>query len=215
MAQTNLASATTEQDSFDLHTSGTAGRGRGIVIDSDSLAWECGGQHRRRAFNDIATIRLWADLHADGPFALCDVIFANDERLTVMMSDKDFDPCKGMKYAVYRTFVLRLFERLGPAKRTVISFVEGPTALRRLSWIIGSASGLAACLGVSVVGAVSDWFNATDNSWLLLPLLLFFAALMAGLLVLSLKTGQRNFDPEDVPPHALPPVPGETAPGTA
>ena len=83
---------------------------------------------------------------------------------------------------------------------------KAPGALRRLSWIIFSASVLAAFLGIIVIGMASDWFNATDNSWLLLPLSLFFAALMASLLVLSLKSGQR-FDPRDVPRQALPPLP--------
>lgn len=194
---------------FDLHTTGSGGSGRGIAIEDAFLAWGS----RRRPFEDIATVRLWADLYADGPFALCEIIFADGERLRLMVGDADFNPRKGMKYAEYRAFVLEFFERLNPAQRARIVFTEGPSAARRISWIVFSAGGLAAFLAIAVIGLAANWFDATDNNWLLLPLNLFFAALMAGMLLFSLKSGQRTFDPSDVPRLALPPVLDRAKPG--
>jgi hypothetical protein len=199
--------------SFDLNTSSAGGRGRGIVVERDALAWKCGTQTRRRSLDDISAIHLWADLHAEGAVARCDIAFADGDRLRLMVSDDDFAPAKG-KYLEYRGFVLGLLEQLSPAQRARIDFREGPSAARRMSSIVVAGCGLAACVGGMVLGALSGGFGQEDNGWLLFPLLLLFALLMAGVLAASLRNRQEPFDPAAVPPRSLPPAPG-SGPGSA
>ena len=178
-----------------------------IVIESAALVWKCRTQSRRRSFDVISAIHLWADPHAEGAVARCDIAFADGDRLRLMVSDDDFAPAKG-KYVEYRGFVLGLLEHLSPAQRARIDFREGPSAARRMSSIVVAGCGLAACIGGMVFGALSGAFGQEDNGWLLFPLLLLFALLMAGVLAASLRNREKPFDPAAVPPRALPPVPG-------
>ena len=192
--------------SFDLFTTSAGGHGRRIVIEEAALGWESGKQSRRRSFDEITAVHLWADLHADGPVATCDITFTDGERLRLLVSDADFDPKKGT-YTAYREFVLGLLRRLGPAQQARIDFREGPGVVRRVSSIIFSAIMLATCLIGMVIGVVSGGFGWEDNSWLLFPLLLLFTLLMAAVLIASLKSRDQTFDPNAVPTRALPIVP--------
>ena len=200
------AASKTERDVFDLHVSGTGGRGRGVVIEDTALAWQCAEQPRRRALDDITTVRIWVDLiSGDLPTADCDITFADGERLRLMMVAYTW---KNMKYAEFREFVLRFFERLDPAQRARIIFCAGPSAPIRMWWIIISAGCLAMVLGVMVSGVFSGWVGQEDG-WLFMSFLLIFAVATAVLLALSIKSGPRTFDPTAVPARVLPPVPDD------
>jgi len=200
------AASKTERDVFDLHTSGTRGRGRGIIIEDAALAWQCEEQPCRRTFDDITTVRIWVDLVAgDLPAADCDISFANGERLRLMMVVRTW---KDMKYAEYRGFVLTFFEQLDPAQRARIIFCAGPSAPIRAWWIIISAGCLAMVLGVMVFGVFSGWVGQEDG-WLFLSVFVLLAVAMVVLFVLALKSGPRTFDPTAVPSRVLPPVPDD------
>jgi len=204
----------TERDVFDLHTSGTGGRGRGIILEDTALAWQFAGQPFRRTFDDITAVRIGVDLiSGDLPSADCDITFANGERLRLMMIAPTW---KEMKYAEYREFVLRFFERLDPAQRARIVFYAGPSAPIRAWWIIISAGCLALVLGVMVVGVFSGWVSQ-EGGWLFLSAFVLLAAAMGVWFVLALKSSPQTFDPTAVPPRVLPPVPdnaGRTMQGT-
>jgi hypothetical protein len=196
----------TERDAFDLHTSGTAGRGLGVIIEDTALAWQCAGQPRRRAFDDITTVRIGVDLiSGDLPAADCDITFADGERLRLMMVAPTW---KDMNYAEFRDFVLRFFDRLDPAQRARIIFYAGPSAPIRAWWITMSGGCLALVLGVMVFGVFSGWVGE-EGGWLFLSVFVLLAAAMSVLFAVALKSGPQTFDPTTVPPRALPPVPDD------
>ena len=202
MSASDHAASKSERDTFDLHTSGAGGRGRGITVEDTALAWHCGGQPRRRIFDDITTVRIGVNLiSGDLPTADCDITFADGERLRLMMVAYTW---KDMKYAEYRGFVLRFFERLDAAQRARIIFCAGPSAPIRMWWIIISAGCLAMVLGVMVFGVFSGWVGQ-EGGWLFLSVFVLLAAAMAVWFVLALKSSPQTFDPTAVPPRVLPP----------
>jgi len=200
------AASKIERHVFDLHISGTWGRGRGIIIEDTALAWQCAGQPCRRIFDNITTVRIGVDLiSGDLPTAACDITFVNGERLRLMMVVSTW---KNMKYAEYRGFVLRFLEGLDPAQRARIIFNAGPSAPIRMWWITISAGCLALVLGVMLFGLFSGWVGQ-EGGWLFLSFMVLLALAMAVLLVLSLKSAPQTFDPTAVPPRVLPPVPDD------
>jgi hypothetical protein len=169
----------TERDVFDLHVSGTGGRGRGVVIEDTALAWQCAEQPRRRALDDITTVRIWVDLiSGDLPTADCDITFADGERLRLMMVANTW---KNMKYAEFE-FVLSFFERLDPAQGWII-FCEPQRAdtnvvdhhLGRLSGYGARGDGVWRIFGL-------DW---SEDGWLFMSFLLIFTVATAVLLTVA------------------------------
>jgi hypothetical protein len=71
--------------SFALPTSSTGGHGRSIVVESGALVWNAGSLPRRRTFDDIAAIELELDRGAEDPFVRCDILFADGERLRILI----------------------------------------------------------------------------------------------------------------------------------
>jgi hypothetical protein len=190
------AASKTERDAFDLRTLGAGRRGRGITVEDTALTWQCAGQPRRRIFDDITTVRIGVDLiSGDLPTADCDITFADGERLRLMMVAPTR---KDMKYAEYREFVLRFFDRLDPAHGARIIFCAGPSAPIQAWWIIISGGCLALVLGVMVIGVFSGWVGQ-EGGWLFLSVFVLLAAAMAVWFVLTLQSGNDRRCGADAP----------------
>ncbi len=189
-------------DTFDLATRESDVWGRGVSLDGSTLAW---GADRRGAFGDIAAIEHECEMGGDDPGARCDIFFAGGGHLTVHLNGD-----KPAEIAVYRAFVLTLLQRLGPAERSRIVFREGDRPFRRAMNIGLSGFCLAVALVGFVVAAFSRDVYEQPNEWLALPLLLLFIVVLSGMLWASLKSGQKQFDPEAIPAAALPAPPRET-----
>jgi hypothetical protein len=188
--------------SFALPTSSTGGHGRSIVVESGALVWNAGSLARRRTFDDIAAIELELDRGAEDPFVRCDILFADGERLRILI-----DLNRPKDTAIYRTFVTEFFERLGPAQRQRIIFREGATPASRMLSIVMCVVLLVLLLGVLLFGIVSEGFFQEDNAWLGIPLLLLFVAMLSGILWRTLESEQKIFDPQAIPERCLPPAP--------
>jgi hypothetical protein len=188
--------------SFVLPTSSTGGHGRSIVVESGALVWNAGSLARRRTFDDIAAIELEMDRGAEDPFVRCDILFADGERLRILIELN-----RPKNTAIYRAFVTEFFERLGPAQRQRIIFREGATPVNRMFSIVFCVSLLVLLLGVLLFGVVSGGFIQEDNAWLGIPLLLLFVAMLSGILWRTLKSEQKTFDPQATPQRCLPPTP--------
>ena len=188
--------------SFALPTSSTGGHGRSIVVESGALAWNAGSLARRRTFDDIAAIELELDRGAEDPFVRCDILFADGERLRILI-----ELSRPKDTVIYRAFVMEFFERLGPAQRQRIIFREGASPARRMVSIVFCVVLLALLLGMLLFGVVSGGFFQEQNAWLGIPLLLLFVGMLSGVLWRTLKSEQKTFDPRAVPDRCLPPAP--------
>jgi hypothetical protein len=188
---------------FDLPTTSAAGQGRGIAVETAALAWTAGSHPQRRPFDDIGIIELEADMGGDDPFARCDILFADGERLRILIAVES----RAQPAAPYRAFVASLLERLGPVHRNRIVFREGVTPTRRLVTMVVCSVLIVLCLGVLLFGFVSHAFFEEDEAWLGIPLILLFLALLAGMLRGTVRNRQKLFDPQAIPDRALPPAP--------
>jgi hypothetical protein len=196
--------------SFALPTSSTGGHGRSIVVESGALVWNAGSLQRRRTFDDIAAVELELETGGDDPFARFDILFADGERLRILI-----EPNRPKNVAIYRAFVAEFFERLGPAQRQRIVFREGTSPARRLVSIVFCVVFLVLLLGVLVFGVASGGFFQEDNAWLAIPLVLLFVAMLSGILWRTVKGKQKTFDPQAIPDRCLPPAPRQISDRTA
>jgi hypothetical protein len=188
-------------DQFDLETLDASTRGRGIALEDAGFVWNHGEGLRHRAFDDIAVIDLEVLIGDDGTFARCAIRFLDGTHLTVRINTDKIDAIMS-----YREFVLLFLERLGSVRRARIIFREGVSPARRMATIIAGAVGLVSCLAMIVFALLSPQLLKEDNSWLLLPLMLLFAALCAGVLWAGWHSGRKIFDPAAIPDRALPPA---------
>jgi hypothetical protein len=202
MQDGNPAAPDNVATSFGLPTSSTSGHGRSIVVESGALVWNAGSRARRRTFDDIAAIELELDSGAEDPFVRCDILFANGERLRILVELN-----RPKDTAIYREFVTEFFERLGPAQRQRIIFREGPSRARRMVSIIFCVVLLVLLVGVLLFGVVSGGFFQEENGWLGIPLVLLLATMLSGVLWRTLKSEQTTFDPQAIPERCLPPAP--------
>ena len=202
MQDGNPAAPDTVATSFALPTSSTGRHGRSIVVESGALVWNAGSHARRRTFDEIAVIELELDRGAEDPFVRCDVLFADGERLRILIELN-----RAKDTAIYRAFVTEFFERLGPAQRQRIIFREGATPASRMVSIVFCVVFLVLLLGVLVFGVVSGGFFQEENAWLGIPLVLLFVAMLSGILWRTLKSEQKTFDPQAIPERCLPPAP--------
>ncbi len=186
---------------FALPTSSTGGHGRGIVMECGALVWNTGSHARRRTFDEIAAIELELNRGAEDPFVKCDVLFADGERLRILI-----ELGRAKDTAIYRAFVTELFERLGPAQRQRIIFREGASPAIRMVSIVFCVVFLALLLGVLVFGIVSGELFQDEYAWLGIPLVLLFVAILSGILWRTLKSEQKIFDPQAIPERCLPPA---------
>jgi hypothetical protein len=187
---------------FDLPTTSAAGHGRGIIVETDALAWTAGVHSQRRVFDDMSAIALEADMGAEDPFARCDISFADGERLRILIEVNSRD----RPAALYRSFVTTLLERLGPEHRQRLVFREGANPTRRMVSIVACIVFIVMMLGVLLFGLVSEAFFKEDEAWLGIPLILLFLILLAGMLWGTVRNRQRLFDPQAIPDRALPPA---------
>ena len=170
-------------------------------MEETALAWRCPNGSCRVAFDDIAAIELEADLGADEPFARCDVVFANGERLRLEIT---YDAAHAKEIETFRAFIVRFFAVLGPARRVRIIFSEGAGPIKRMMALNHfRAAGVIAFVGIIIWLAVSGEYQE-DNQFLLFPLAFLFVIMLGAMFVVSLKSGRKPFDPMDIPPHALP-----------
>jgi hypothetical protein len=202
MQEGNPAAPDTVATSFALPTSSTGGHGRSIVVESGALVWNAGSHARRRTFDEIAAIELELERGAEDPFVRCDVLFADGERLRMLIELN-----RAKDTAIYRAFVREFFERLGPAQRQRIVFREGATPASRRVSIVFCVVFLVLLLGVLVFGVVSGGFFREENAWLGIPLVLLFVAMLSGILWRTLNSEQKTFDPQAIPERCLPPTP--------
>ena len=202
MQDGNPAAPDTVATSFALPTSSTGGHGRSIVVESGALVWNAGSHARRRTFDEIAAIELELNRGAEDPFVKCDVLFADGERLRILI-----ELGRAKDTAIYRAFVTELFERLGPAQRQRIIFREGASPASRMVSIVSCVVFLALLLGVLVFGIVSGELFQDEYAWLGIPLVLLFVAMLSGILWRTFKSGQKIFDPQAIPERCLPPAP--------
>jgi len=124
--------------SFDVKTSDAGGRGRGVLLDGATLGWNSGETRQRRAFDDIASIAFESVIGGDADFARCDFRFADGVDLTVELNNPD----TVADIVAYRSFVLRLFEVLGPAQRARIDFRHGYRRSTQMQMMIAGIFGL-------------------------------------------------------------------------
>jgi hypothetical protein len=192
---------------FDVPTWDAVGRGRGIAVEPDALTWIVAEKRNRRPFAEIVSIAL-EFVTGDDDAARCDIVFADEALLAVLMDERQSDGPE-----TYRTFVLTLIDRLGPEHRKRIVFRHGSRWSTRLygAWICGF--GLFAMLALVLWLLVSPEAQA-DSDWqwaIFMPIAgaLFFAWGMRA----SLRERQTVFDPEAVPTKGLPPAPKQRAPG--
>ena len=185
---------------FNLPHSGLSSRERGVVVEDAALAWAGREGQRRRAFDDIVRIKMEAELDGDNPFAQCDIVFRDETKLRVEVTNdaRHYDDS-----LEYRAFLAAFFEQLGPERRARIDFKYGPSDLKRTIQIAASAAFTTAFVGVIIFGLFSPdlW---KENNWLLIPLSLLMGSLCAAMLYASIKNRQTPFDPLATPEKLLP-----------
>ena len=185
--------------SFALPTSSTGGQGRGITVESAALVWNAGSIRRRRAFDDIAAIQLELDAGAEDPFARCDMLFADNERLRILIELN-----RPKDNAIYRAFVTEFFERLGPAQRQRIIFQEVPARpvewCRSYSVSSSSSARWRAPFGVVSGGFLHEKTAGWGSRWscCLSP---------CSLASCGERKPTKTFDPRAIPERCLPPAP--------
>jgi hypothetical protein len=185
--------------SFALPTSSTGGHGDSIAVESGALVWNVGALVRRRTFDDIAAIELELERSAEDPFVKCDILFADGERLGMLIQ---LDRAKDIE--IYRAFVTELFERLGLAQRQRIVFRKGAGPASRTLSIVICIVLLALLLGVLLFGVVSGAFFREESAWLAIPLILLFVVVLSGILRRTFKSEQKTCDPETLLRRCLP-----------
>jgi hypothetical protein len=185
---------------FNLPHSGLSSRERGLVLEDAALAWAGRDGQRRLDFDDIALIKMEAEIDGDNPFAQCDIVFRDETRLRVEVTNDANHYDDALEY---RAFLAAFFDQLGPERRARIDFIYGPSALKRTIQIAVSAAFTAAFIGLIIFQLFSPdlW---RDNNWLLIPLALLMGSLCAGLLYLSIKNRQTPFEPLAIPEMLLP-----------
>jgi len=185
---------------FNLPHSGLSSRERGLVLEDAALAWSGRDGLRRRAFDDIALIKMEAELDGDNPFAQCDIVFRDERRLRVEVTNDANHYDDSLEY---RAFLAAFFDQLGPARRARIAFIYGPSGLKRTIQIAVSAAFTAAFIGLIILQLFSSDLGE-DNNWLLIPLALLMGSLCAGLLYFSIKNRRTPFEPSAIPEMLLP-----------
>jgi len=186
---------------FNLPHSGLSSRERGLVLEDAALAWAGrDGTLRRRAFDDIALIKLEAEIDGDNPFAQCDIVFRDETKLRVEVTNDANHYDDALEY---RAFLAAFFDQLGSERRARINFIYGPSRLKRTIQITVSAAFTAAFVGLIIFQLLSSdlW---EENNWLLIPLALLMGSLCAGLLYVSIKNRQTPFEPLAIPEMLLP-----------
>jgi hypothetical protein len=185
---------------FNLPHSGLGSRERGLVLEDAALAWGGRDGPRRRAYDDIVSIKMETEIDGDNPFAQCDIVFRDETRLRVEVTN---DANHNDDALEYRAFLAAFFDQLGPERRARIDFIYGPSVLKRTIQIAVSAAFTAAFIGLILFQLFSSdlW---QDNNWLLIPLALLMGSLCAGLLYLSIKNRRTPFEPLAIPEMLLP-----------
>jgi hypothetical protein len=190
---------------FNLPHSGLSSRERGLVVEDAALAWAGREGSRRRAFDDIAQIKMEAELDGDNPFAQCDIVFRDETKLRIEVTNDALHYDDSLEY---RVFLAAFFEQLGPEHRARIDFIYGPSDLKRTIQIAFGAVFTAAFIGLIIFQLFSSdlW---RDNNWLLIPLALLMGSLCAGVLYVSIKNRQTPFEPLAIPEMLLPMLKGK------
>jgi hypothetical protein len=149
---------------FNLPHSGLSSRERGLVLEDAALAWAGRDGQRRLDFDDIALIKMEAEIDGDNPFAQCDIVFRDETRLRVEVTNDANHYDDALEY---RAFLAAFFDQLGPERRARIDFIYGPSALKRTIQIAVSAAFTAAFIGLIIFQLFSSdlW---RDNNWLLI-----------------------------------------------
>ncbi len=160
---------------FNLPHSGLGSRERRLVLEDAALAWGDRDGPRRRAFDDIASIKMETEIDGDNPFAQCDIVFRDETRLRVEVTNDANHYDDALEY---RAFLAAFFDRLGPERRARIDFIYGPNVLKRTIQIAVGAAFTAAFIGLIIFQLFSSdlW---RDNNWLLIPLALLMGSLCA------------------------------------
>jgi hypothetical protein len=139
----------------------------------------------------------------DISIAQCNVIFHDGSRLNVRIeSDLERD------VMTFRGFVLGLIDRLGPERRSRISFrpLSPPSATARIVFISVS---LIALIGFLVLGLWA-WLSDAANGqaeWVAIPLFLLIAGMLALIVRAGFITNNKPLDPTSLPIRALPQEP--------
>src|SRR5262249_30317428 len=145
-------------------------------------------------------IKMETEIDGDNPFAQCDIVFRDETRLRVEITNDANHYDDALEY---RAFLAAFFDQLGPERRARINFIYGPSVLKRTIQVAVSAAFTAAFIGLIIFQLfLSDLWR--DNNWLLIPLALLMGSLCAGLLYLSIKNRQRPFEPLAIPEMLLP-----------
>ena len=190
------------EERFEVPVSELGGRGDGVVINDEGLAWTGPDGRRRRGLDELLSVEIQNEPAAEDPFVLCVLTFAAGAPLTVRV---DCDQAE--KIAAFRGLILTLIDRLGPERRQRVRFLTGPRPAARTLQIVLFAIGFVGTAGVFLFELVSPETYTQPNEWLLLPLILFFVIALGFGLGVAIKSGQKPFDPLAIPPGVLPDVP--------
>ena len=185
---------------FNLPRFGLGGYGRGFALEETALAWNGRDGPLRRTLDDIASIKMEADIGGDDPFAYCNILFGDGTALRIEVVNDAGHRDDSLEY---RAFVAAFFSQLGPERRARIDFASGPGPLKRTIQIAFGAVATATFIGLAIFQLFSPDLSQ-DNNWLLIPLSLLMAALCGGLLYAGVRNRRTPFDPLAVPEAVLP-----------
>jgi hypothetical protein len=166
-----------------------------------ALRWNDGA--RVQPLDHIEAIELESVMGEDISIAQCNIVFDDGSRLNVRIeSDLEND------VMIFRGFVLGLIERLGPERRSRISFrpLSPPSSSARVVFISGSLIALIAFLVVGLWAWLSD-AAVGQAEWVAVPLFLLIAGMLASIVRSGFITNNKPLDPTSLPNRALPQEP--------